>query len=220
MVKRSALLLLGLCAMLSAADPPRWFEAKLEDMEGKVRLVRDRDEMARLLGSDLDGEYILVELELRPLYGAKIELDRADFVLRSYRDNDSSVAQSPHQIAGEAVLVLGEGETTSVGIFSNSTHGIPVGGAPGTGTRPRRIGGDDPAVGNGAQLESGGTISQGRDEAPTGLLGRLAQSELPMGEMQDVIRGYLYFQISAKQKPKHLTLTYEGVAGEFKIWFK
>jgi hypothetical protein len=56
---------------LTAAEPPQWFDVKLKDMEVKARLLRDRQEIARLLGNDLDGDFILIEVNLKPLYGAQ-----------------------------------------------------------------------------------------------------------------------------------------------------
>ena len=53
----------------------------------------------------------------------------------------------------------------------------------------------------------------------TTLAGQLAQLELPL-ETADAAAGYLYFQIPAKVKRKHLELSYDGEFGEFVIAFK
>lgn len=214
------LLLLSFLSPLPAADPPQWFEAKLKDMEVKARLVRDQQEIAQLLGSDLDGEFILIELNVKPLYGAKIELKRDDFMMRSYRNNDTSVAQSPDRISGGSELVLGKAETLTVGIYSQTGVGIPVGGAPGTGTRPRRIGGEETLSGGGAKSKETSEISQREREGEGDLLSRLQSRELPIGMVDDIVQGYLYFQLSPKDKPKHLTLNYESEVGEFQIHFQ
>ncbi len=217
----AALLLLNLLLPLTAAEPPLWAEVKLKDMEVKARLVRDRDEMTSLLGGDLDGDFILIEMDLKPLYGAKIELKRSDFLMRTYRNNDTSAAQSPDRIAGGSELVLGKAETVTVGIFSQATSGIPVGGAPGTGTRPRRVGGEDNLSGGGVQSAEKSEISQRNNSKEGDLLSRLQSKELPMGMVDDVVHGYLYFQLSPKEKPKNLTLNYDGPGGEFQLhWEK
>ena len=189
-------------------------------MEVKARLVRDREEMKQLVGSDLDGDFILVEMDVKPLYGAKIELKRDHFLLRTYRNNDTSTAQSPDRIAGDAELVLGKGETVTVGIYSQETNGIPVGGAPGTGTRPRRIGGGDNMAGGGIKTNGKGEVNQRNKESDGSVLARLQKNELPLGEVDDIVHGYLYFQLSPQEKPKNLTLNYHGPAGEFQILFK
>lgn len=216
----ASLLLLIFLLPLPAAEPPEWREAKLKDMEVKVRLVRDLQEISQLLGSDLDGEFILLELNVKPLYGAKIELKRDDFLMRSYRNNDTSVAQSPDRISGGSELVLGKAEKLTVGIYSQTGVGIPVGGAPGTGTRPRRIGGEETLTGGGAQTKETREVSQRDSEGGNDLLSRLQSRELPVGEVDDIVHGYLYFQLSPKEKPKHLTLNYESELGEFQIHFR
>jgi hypothetical protein len=212
-------LLLSFLLPLPAAEPPEWFEAKLKDMEVKARLVRDQQEIVQLLGDDLDGEFILVEVDLKPLYGAKIELNRDDFLMRSYRNNDTSVAQSPDRIGGGSELVLGKAETLTVGIYSQTGVGIPVGGAPGTGTRPRRIGGDETLSGGGVKSTERPEVSQRDREGGEDLLSVLQSRELPTGEVDDIVHGYLYFQLSPKEKPKHLTLNYDGEVGKFQIHF-
>lgn len=216
----ASLLLFSFLMPLPAAEPPEWREAKLKDMEVKVRLVRDLQEITQLLGNDLDGEFILVELNIKPLYGAKIELKRDDFMMRSYRNNDTSVAQSPDRISGGSELVLGKAEKLTVGIYSQTGVGIPVGGAPGTGTRPRRVGGDETLTGGGAQSKETSEISQHQREGEGDLLSRLQSRELPIGEVDDIVQGYLYFQLSPKEKPKNLTLNYESELGEFQIHFR
>ena len=197
-------------APLTAADRPVWRSAELNDAKFNARLVRDRQEMARLLGNDLDGEYILIELDVRPLYNSKVELARDDFVLRSYRNGDRSYAQSPDRIAGEAVLVLSEGRARSKGgVFTREPGlGTPVGDL----RRPGGIGGSA-----GSQVE---TRVSAESQAETTLMGRLKQLELPVGPTRVPVRGYLYFQLEPKHKPKHLVLNYDGSAGKCKIPFK
>jgi hypothetical protein len=213
------LLLLSFLPPLPAADVPEWFEVKLKDMEVKARLVRDTQEITALLGSDLDSEFILIELDVKPLYGAKIELNRDDFLMRTYRNNETSVAQSPDRIAGGSELVLGKAETLTVGIYSQTGVGIPVGGAPGTGTRPRRIGGDETLSGGGVKSSEKSEVTQRERQGEGDLLSRLQARELPIEQVDDIVHGYLYFQLSPKEKPKNLTLNYDGEGGEFQILF-
>ena len=54
----------------------------------------------------------------------------------------------------------------------------------------------------------------------TTLIGRLEQLELAMGPTRAQVRGYLYFQLSPKNTPKHLVLNYDGSAGRCKLPFK
>jgi hypothetical protein len=207
----------------AAENPSAWFSAKLDDLELKARLVRDSEEIRSLVGADLDGEYVLVEVELRPLYNTLVTLSRSDFLLRSYRDNERSEAQSPDRIAGASVLVLGKGKMTRVGgLQTSSVDPVIIGGAPGTGSQPRRI--DNPSnLGVGASAMSTGNVEMSTKEdkgAGTSLLDRLASMELPMGQTRAPVRGYLYFQMNPKYKPKQLGFTYDGTAGECKIRFQ
>jgi hypothetical protein len=200
-----------------------WFSAKLKDLELKVRLVRDAAEITALLGSDLDKEYTLAEVELVPLYNTKVTVSRDDFLLRYYQNNERSVAESPDQMAGGAVLVLGKGVKSGGGnVFTQSDEPVIIGGAPGTGTRPRRI--DTPGGGIGGGSVGGtstGTAEVKQDQvAATTLIERLQKLELPMGETRKTIRGYLYFQINPKYALKKLAFNYEGTAGECRVEFK
>ena len=194
---------------VGAADRPVWRSAELDDVKFNTRLVRDLHEIQRLLGSDLDQEFILVELNVRPLYNSNVLLDREDFLLRSYRNNERSFAQSPDRIAGDAVLVLSQGRAkSSGGVFSQET----VFGAPGLG-RPGGLGG---SVGSQSEIK----VTQGDSGGETTLLAKLGQIELPMGETRVPVRGYLFFQVNPKHKLKHLVLNYDGPAGKCKIPFK
>jgi hypothetical protein len=204
------------------AQQSEWFSAKLKDLEVKVRLVRDPAEMTALLGSDLDKEYTLAEVELVPLYNTKVTVTRDDFLLRYYDNNERSVAESPDQIAGSAVLVLGKGVKSGGGnVFTQSDDPVIIGGAPGTGTRPRRIDTPGGGIGGGPGASTSTTeIKQDQVPAATTLLERLEKVELPMGDTTRTVRGYLYFQINPKYALKKLAFAYDGTAGKSKIEFK
>lgn len=218
-------LVLAISAWLSVAaayagDARDWRTEKLADAEFRARLVLDPAEMTQILGSDLDMDYILVEMEVRPLYNSKVNLRRDNFVLRSRRDNERSTADTPDRIAGESVLIVGEGRTrTGSGIFGQES-GPVIGGAPGTGTTPRRIPGQGGTLGNSGTIETTTTTVKGDKRETTSLLDRLTELELPMGETQVPVHGYLYFAVSAKQKQKHLELSYDGNVGEWMMPFK
>lgn len=209
---------LSICAA-QAAEGSAWRTEKLADAEFKVRLVLDPAEITQILGSDLDMDYILVEVEVRPLYNSKVNLRRDDFVLRSRRDNERSSADTPDRIAGESVLIVGEGRAKTGGGIFGQESGTVIGGVPGTGTRPRRIPGQGGSIGNTGSTETTTSVKGDKRETTT-LLDRLTDLELPIGETRTPVRGYLYFAVSAKQKQKHLELSYEGNVGEFMMPFK
>ncbi len=203
----------GLCAGQS-----EWATAKLPDVEIQARVIRDVDRIQELLGDKLDEDFILVEIKARPLYGTKLELDRDSFLLRSFNGNDTSTAQSPDRIAGSSVLTLGQEQRGGGSIFSQDPNGIPVGGLPGTGTRPQRIETTPTTIGSGGGGETETKIGLEKVENET-LVGRLQRLELPLAPGDRDVEGYLYFQVSPKHKLKHLSLSYDGKYGEFKLTF-
>ena len=217
------LLLLGvlLVFIASAARLPDWYERELADAAFSARLVRDASEIQSLAGEAFDGEVILVEVRVRPLYGSKVTLRRDDFLIRARNTNETSPAQSPQRIAGSEVLAFGSERknTSSGGIFGDPTNAPVWGGAPGTGTRPRRIDGPGSIAGREIATEERRTAEQ--IDAGTGsVVDRLQAMELPLQTEDTPVSGYLYFEIPAKIKRKHLELSYDGVLGEFLIEFK
>ncbi len=213
---------LGVASLLLAAGSagaadPGWVHFKTDDAEFGARLVLGRDEVKSLLGNDLDGDYILVQLNIRPLYNYRLVLERDDFTLRSRRDNERSRGMSPDEIAGESVLVLGRRRAGSGGVFGDS-QGPVIPGNPGTDNRPRRLPSGNPSIGSGLSA-SGSTEVSRSERRQTPLLERLIEMELPIQETRAPVQGYLYFQVSAKQKKKHIRLMYDGPAGEFTMRF-
>lgn len=204
---------------LTAANLPDWYARTLEDADFEARLVRDVAEIERIAGDRFEGDVVLVELRVRPLYGSRLALRRDEFMLRARNNNETSPAQTPDRIGGTAVLELGKERSTSSGLFKDSTNSGVWGGAPGTGTRPRRIPGPPDVGGVGLAGEERQTVEQRqRGEAP--ILDRLHAIELPLETADEPVSGYLFFEIPSKVKRKHLELSYDGSLGEFLIEFK
>lgn len=221
MLARSVFLGVLLAIVASSARLPDWYERELEDAAFSARLVRDPSAIQALVGDSFEGDVILVEVRVRPLYGSKVTLRRDDFLIRARNTNETSPAQSPQRIAGSEVLAFGaERKTTSSGgIFGDPTNAPVWGGAPGTGTRPRRIDGPGSIAGREIATEERRTAEQ--IDAGTGTaVERLQSLELPLRTEDSPVSGYLYFEMPAKIKRKHLELSYDGVLGEFLIEFK
>jgi hypothetical protein len=221
MVSRILILLIAAGCFAVGAELPDWYTRTLENVEFAAKMVRDVKQIEQIMGDSLDGDYILMELKVKPLYGTHVVLNRDDFLLRSRRDNDTSDAQSPARIAGDAVLSLGVTEKSGGGnVFRDATNSPIWGGAPGTNSRPRRLE-DDGGLGGSVQTsESSVTLEQQQQSGDTTLAGRLASLEVPLDTTDDPVAGYLYFQVPAKVKRKHLELSYDGKFGEFVIEFK
>jgi hypothetical protein len=215
-----AFVLIGTAAGAAAPD---WQKVKLKDVAFEFRLVQDMDEIERLLGDRLDEEFTLVEVRLRALYGTKVKLDREAFTLRSFRGNLRSTAQSPDRIAGSNVLTLQQGKAGG-GVFSESTSGIPVGGMPGQTGPPRRVGSQMPTsvggVAGGTPSSVGKEPQRTTPEQELSLHGRLERLELPLEAGDADVNGYLYFQVDPKQNRKHISLSYDGGYGEFRVSFE
>ncbi len=218
MASRVLFLLAATAALTLAAKLPDWYARKLDDVEFEARIVQDVKRIESIAGHSLDGDYILIEMKVRPLYGTRVVLRRNDFLLRSRRDNDSSEAQSPDRIAGDAVLALGVSERGGGNVFRDAVNTPIYGGAPGTNSRPRRLESEASGIGGVRSGETTIELEQRRNGGTT-LAGQLARLELPL-ETTDDAAGYLYFQIPAKVKRKHLELSYDGGFGEFVIAFK
>jgi hypothetical protein len=198
-----------------------WLRERFDDAVVSVRLVRSADDLRSLLGTDLEGDYILAEVIVEPLYNSKVMLTREDFLMRSRRNNERSLAMSPHEISGGSVLVMGSRRVSNgpPGIFSQENDPVIVGGAPGAETRPRTLGGLGRSLGNPPGRSSQELSLNSEERTTTSLLERLEQHELPMGETGETIQGYLYFQIPFSYKLKHYQFTYDGSAGEFSRGF-
>ena len=210
------------CLVLALAGPiagqTSWTTVTLEDVEFSARLIRDTNHIVSLLDNDLEGDFILIEMKATPLYNTVLALERTDFVFRSRADNERSDAQSPDRIAGSAVLALETKKTSSGGIFSQSRDPLVVGGAPGTGTRPRRLDTVPDSLGGTSGSSTEQTIRAEEAQTET-LRDRLARLELPLTGTDDAT-GYLYFQVSPKSKLKRFELSYDGEHGEFGMKFE
>lgn len=206
------------CLAAAARAETAWTAARAGDVEFSARLVLDLNQIERMLGDRLDESYTLVELKVRPLFDNMLELDRSDFVFRCRCDNEHSEAQSPSRIAGSAVLALDQKVQGGGGIFARQNDPLLVGGVPGTGTRPRRIGNTPSGIGSGGMSRVETEIRAEVSEDDT-LLGHLKRLELPLEPIDEPISGYLYFQVNPKRKLKRYVLSYDGVYGEFQMQF-
>ncbi|HUO28917.1 MAG TPA: hypothetical protein VMU80_06860, partial [Bryobacteraceae bacterium] len=62
----------------------------------------------QVLGSDLDGHYIVVAVEVAPRFGKHVAVTPDDFVLKTDKDGEKSTPFAPSQIAGRGALVVHE----------------------------------------------------------------------------------------------------------------
>ncbi len=202
--------------LLAAVETPVWVTEKAADVEISARVILDKEAQLKAVGSDLNRQYVIVEIKLVPRGGYPVTMTREDFLLRSARDAERSTAESPDRIAGAAVLVLGAGGQSRP-IYSQSGDPVFVGGLPGTGGRPRRIGSEDTIANSGGATEATVAPSKAKD---TPLLGTLQEKEVPLGEVRKPVTGFLYFPVDPKQKVKNFWLHYKGAGGTADLHFR
>ena len=176
----------------------------------------DREGIRQLIGSDLEGHYIVVEIRLEPKDEKKVTVRRDDFVMKTDKDGERARPFAPSQIAGAGVLVVAQSDGSGPG-FAQDGNGPIVGGYPGGG-RPRRMGGDGVASGSGTASASATAVS-GAGDKPSPLLDVLKQKELPLKETGAAVNGLLYFAME-KQKLKDLELIYTTPEGKLTIRFR
>ena len=186
---------LAVVAVCLGADKKPTPEATVSNsaVEITAKLYTEKDDIKKILGSDLDGYFTLVDVRLTPKAGSKLAVTRDDFVLRSDKDGQRASPFHPSQIAGSGVLVV---KTTDSG---------------GVGT-------GETAVGNSAGGSQASSSSEKTKEDP--LLAVLKEKVLAEKEITEPQSGLLYFLLEGKHKPKDLELMYKGPAGRLSLRFK
>jgi hypothetical protein len=178
-----------------------------EDFILTVTLYIDPADVKEVIGSDLDGHYIVADVKVDPKYGKDISIDRDDFQLRTEKDGEKAKPFAASQIAGRAALVLSqeEGETKPKKT-GWSMGGIGMGGGGGMG-----------AGGEGAKGPTKATMKDADEENP--LKKVLDAKILPEKKTDQPVNGLLYFPME-KQKMKDLELTYGGKENRITLRFK
>lgn len=218
------LILAAALATLVAAAPrkaPPAGRGETESVEVTAALYPDKESIKNLIGWDLDGYYVVVEVQVRSRFGREIEVWRDDFLLRTDKDGERSTPFAASQIAGRGALVVTEGGRGGGGGMMGESGGPVWGGAPGTADRPRRIGGQGGAMGGaigGGEGRAAMEESGKRGGVPP-LQKALDEKILPEGKTEKAMAGLLYFPLG-KQKVKDLELIYTAADGKVSIRFR
>lgn len=160
--------------------------------------IADPESVKEVLGSDLGGHYILMDVQLTPKEGRKVSVRLDDFVLKTNKDGERTTPFAPTQIAGRGALIVTTEHTgggrTSIGIgpLSAGTAGI---------------------------TENHSTMNSGAAEKPNPILDVLKQKILKEKETETPVSGLLYFPME-KQKLKDLELWYNTPDGKLILRFK
>jgi hypothetical protein len=208
MAARFLALVLGLSLLLPAAkkESPSMARGENLDLILNVTLYDDPALVKELLGTDLDGHYIVADVRVEPKYGKEIVIDHSDFVLHTFKDGEKTTPFEPNQVAGKDAVIL--------------THGPSPGAAsPGmVQSGPIVLRGGSLGAGTGTAGDGGVKITapaNGTPEKDNPLKKLLAEKLLPEKKTDQPAAGLLYFPMD-KQKRKDLELTY-GARGENRI---
>ena len=197
----------------SAVKPAPVARAANSVVDVQATLFTDREAIKQLLGSDLGGYYVVIEIKLAPK--GKLPVWRDDFLLRTDRDGEKSKPYSPSQIAGRGVLVVSQ---TGAGSVMADNQGPVWGGYP-TG-RPGRMGGDGGMIGNSGGVSTRATVDSGAKQKENPLMAVLTEKVLPEKETEEPVSGLLFFPLEPKQKAKDLELFYSTSTGKIALRFR
>jgi hypothetical protein len=200
--------------------PPPSARGENQDLILYVTLYPDRDSIKELLGTDLDGHFIVASVKVEPKYTKDIVIDRDDFMLFTNKDGEKAKPFSPTQIAGRGALVIRQ--TAQGGGMMGDAGGPIVGGIPGTMGGPMRLPGSGGSIGNGGSGDVGGADAKadnGARDKENPLLKVLQERVLPEKKTDQPLSGLLYFAME-KQKVKDLELLYGGRENRITMRFK
>jgi len=180
-----------------------------EDLILNVTLYDDPAEVKELLGTDLDGHYIVADVKVEPKYGKEIIIDHHDFVLRTFKDGEKSTPFEPNQVAGKDAVILSQGPSQGA-----ASPGMVLGGP--IVLRGGPLGGGKDKGGDGSVKT---TEQKGPPDQNNPLKKLLAEKVLPEEKTDQPAAGLLYFPME-KQKRKDLELTYGGRENRITMVFK
>ena len=178
-----------------------------EDLIVTATIYTTPDDVKELLGNDLEGHFVVVEVKVEPKYGKEANVDRDDFTLRNLETAEKSTPFAPAQIAGRAALVVKHNEDDT----KTSHKPTFSGGIGGLGT------------GSGSSSGGGGYGSakmQNADEPKDAALEKLLiDKQLPDKKSDQPVSGLLYFAFE-KVKMKDLQLDYGQKPNRMSLKFK
>jgi len=205
MPNRLAAAVLFCALLLMAAKKPTVVSnhGENEDLILTGTVYLDPADIKELIGNDLGGHYIVVDVKVEPKYGKEVAVDLDDFVLRSNKDGEHTRPYVASQVAGSNAIVV--------------KRTAPAGGKSRTGIS---LGGIGMGSGGGNELPSNeATVKATNDEADNPLEKTLAGKILPQKKTEQPVSGLLYFPME-KQKMKDVELLYGGKGNRITLRFR
>lgn len=215
---RTAVFLLLPALMLAADKEPQPVQAGNDSVELTGSVITGREQVGKVLGVDPGFEIIAVNISVTAKEDSEVRISRDDFTLISRRDGQKSQGMHPSQIAGSGTMMVSSRAPGAGGGLVNQNRGPIWGGVPGTGTRPRRIGGDaDVATASDGETRAAITNAEQSDNP---VLAALKKNEVAEGAVKGTASGLLYFLFEGKHKIKDLELMYKGPGGTLMLDFQ
>ena len=213
--------LLALLSAAFAADKKLPIEQTSNELVEISATALTKEQVLQELGSDLDSDFVVLQVTFRPVSDKPLMISRDDFLLVSSKDGQRSQPFAPSQIAGSATLVVTPQGARNGGGLLNQGNGPVWGGIPGTGTTPRRLPGNGGNIGSaGSTPETDTKVEVKKSDQENPLLAVLSAKVLPEKKTTETVSGLLYFQMDGKLKPKDLELHYTGPAGKLALRFR
>jgi hypothetical protein len=200
-----------------------------QDLILEITIHTDPAEIKQMLGSDLDGHYLVAEIKAEPKYGKEVAVDRDDFVLRTDKDGERTKPFVPSQIVGGTALVISqkEGQRRGGGVMLGGGYpdgypgdypypgGYPPMGVPPVMTPEIGVGGDE----GGGDSDTKATMKKGDSDKASPLQKSMEEKMLANRKTDKPVSGLLYFPME-KQKLKDLELLYGGRENRISLKFK
>jgi hypothetical protein len=202
------LYLLPFSVPVSAKDKKAYNEISADTVNLAGKAYLDPEAIKQLLGYDLGGHYIVVQMTVTPKGDKPLNIQSSDFQLFSEGDGDRSQPQSAAEIAASDSLVLKRGQS-GIGSLGEET-GTTWSGV-GFGGRSAKKKKDDDSGPPSATMTKGK-----KDDA---FKTALTEKALPEKETTQPVSGLLYFPLE-KKKLKDLVLFYSTPNGKLRLYFK
>jgi hypothetical protein len=200
--------ILLLCSVsLLAKDKKAINEISADTVTLSAKAYIDAEAVKQLVGNDLGGHYIVLQMTVTPKGDKPLNVQLNDFQIFCEGDGDRTQPQTPADIAAADSLVLKRGQSGigSLGEETGTTwSGVGFGGRSGKKKK------DD-------DTPPSATMAKGTKDDKLKTV--LTEKALPEKETTQPVSGLLYFPME-KKKLKDLVLFYTTPTGKLRLYFK
>jgi hypothetical protein len=193
---------------LYAKDQKAYNQVSADTVALSGKAYIDPEAIKQLVGNDLGGHYIVVQMTVTPKGEKPLNVQSTDFQLFCEGDGDRTLPQTAAEIAAADSMVLKQGQSGigSLGEAPGTTcSGVGFGGR---STKKKKTDDDStPAT----------KVQKGKSDPA--LKNVLTEKALPEQETTQPVSGLLYFPLE-KKKLKDLVLFYTTPTGKLRLYFK